>query len=271
MVSAIVLWSLALTTTAFLLGGIWNRALFPSLSFSANPRDVFLEYPLATIELYSVNLVFDTLTCVITYALLTQVKTAKIGTALVLVIFDVALAYGCAVGGLFAAFSLGPLLMSIVPIGFVVIGVVLFKKMKKKMDSLEDGPVDTVPAVIIDKRTLVTSGSGNSSSHTSYFITCEAEDGERKEYQVWDGNMYGRLTADDAEPVPIAPEKLFEILESSRSTLQRRTRRDDPELVGVRSKAEPVDQDAKQVGYLRPRCSSICVEFIHHQMEDPLR
>ena len=101
-------------------------------------------------------------------------------------------------GGLFAVFSLAPLLMSIVPIGFVVLGILFFKKMKKKMDSMEDGPVDAVPAVIIDKRTLVSRGSGNSSSHTTYFITCESEDGERKEYQIWDGNMYGRLTADDA-------------------------------------------------------------------------
>jgi hypothetical protein len=101
-------------------------------------------------------------------------------------------------GGMFAAFSLAPLLMSIVPIGFVVLGVFLFKKLKKKMDSLEDGPVETVLAVIIDKRTLVSGGGGNSSSHTGYYITCEAEDGARKEYQVWDGSMYGRLTADDA-------------------------------------------------------------------------
>jgi len=66
------------------------------------------------------------------------------------------------------------------------------------MASMENSPVEAWPAVIIDKRTHVSGGSGNSSSHTSYFITCEAEDGERKEYQVWDGNLYGRITADDA-------------------------------------------------------------------------
>ncbi len=101
-------------------------------------------------------------------------------------------------GGSFAAFSLAPLLMAVVPIGFVVFGVFLFRHLKKKMESMEDDPVNALPAVVIDKRTHVSGGGNNSSSHTSYFITCEVEDGNRKEYQVWDGAMYGRLTADDA-------------------------------------------------------------------------
>jgi hypothetical protein len=101
-------------------------------------------------------------------------------------------------GGMAAAFSLGPLLMACVPIGFVVFGVVMFRHLKKKMNSLEHDPVEALPAIVIGKRTQVSGGSGDSSSHTSYFITCEAEDGSRQEYQVWDGKLYGKLTADDA-------------------------------------------------------------------------
>jgi len=29
-------------------------------------------------------------------------------------------------------------------------------------------------------------------------VTCETEDGSRDEYQVWDGKMYGKVSAGDA-------------------------------------------------------------------------
>jgi len=101
-------------------------------------------------------------------------------------------------GGFGAAFSLAPLMMAIFPLGFVVLGVFLFRQMKNKMNSLEQGPVRSLPAVVVDKRTHVTGGGDNHSARTEYFVTYELEDGTRKEYQVWDGQMYGRLTADDA-------------------------------------------------------------------------
>lgn len=103
-----------------------------------------------------------------------------------------------AAGGAGAAFSLIPLAMSIVPIGFVVFGFFLFSKLKKRMSSFEDDPVQTLPVIVIDKRTHVWGGSGDSSAKTHYYVTCETEDGQRNEYQVWDGNLYGRMTADDA-------------------------------------------------------------------------
>lgn len=106
--------------------------------------------------------------------------------------------FGSQAGGVLGvAFMLAPLFMTIVPIGFVVLGVMMFRKTKQKMDSLEHDPVNALPVVVVDKRTEV-SGGGNSSASTSYFITCEGEDGDRQEYQVWDGKLYGRLTADDA-------------------------------------------------------------------------
>jgi len=42
----------------------------------------------------------------------------------------------------------------------------------------------TIPARIITKRTHVWGGSGNSSDHTSYYVTFEDENGERIEFSV---------------------------------------------------------------------------------------
>jgi len=100
-------------------------------------------------------------------------------------------------GGLGPAFSLAPLCMAVVPLGFVALGVFLFLKTRKKMNSIENDPVQAIAVIVVDKRTHVSGGSGDSSASTSYFLTCEDEDGERKEYQMWDGQMYGRISADD--------------------------------------------------------------------------
>lgn len=107
--------------------------------------------------------------------------------------------FGFKAGGLGgAAFSIIPALMSVVPISFVVLGMFLLLRAKKRLASFENDPVEAMPVVIVDKRTHVSGGSGNSSTNTQYYVTCEAEDGSRKEYQVWDGNLYGRMSADDA-------------------------------------------------------------------------
>jgi len=42
----------------------------------------------------------------------------------------------------------------------------------------------TIPARIITKRTHVWGGTGNSSAHTSYYVTFEDENGERIEFSV---------------------------------------------------------------------------------------
>lgn len=42
----------------------------------------------------------------------------------------------------------------------------------------------TIPARIITKRTHVWGGHGNSSAHTSYYVTFEDENGERMEFSV---------------------------------------------------------------------------------------
>ncbi len=101
-------------------------------------------------------------------------------------------------GGFGAAFSLAPLFMAIVPAAFVVLGIFMFRSLRKKMSTIEDARVEPTPVIVVDKRTHVSGGSGNSSASTNYFVTCETEDGERTEYQVWDGQLYGRMSGTDA-------------------------------------------------------------------------
>lgn len=96
------------------------------------------------------------------------------------------------------AFSNIPAIMAVVPIGFVVFGVFLFLRTKKRLASFENDPVESIPVLVVDKRTHVWGGSGDSSAQTHYYVTCEAEDGRREEYQVWDGRLYGTMSADDA-------------------------------------------------------------------------
>jgi hypothetical protein len=100
-------------------------------------------------------------------------------------------------GGPGAALGLIPLLMAIVPLGMAAVGVFLFLTVRKKMQTMETAPVVALPVIVADKRTHV-SGGGNNSARTEYFVTCELEDGSRKEYQAWDGNLYGRMAPQDA-------------------------------------------------------------------------
>lgn len=96
------------------------------------------------------------------------------------------------------AMSIIPAVFSILPMGFVVLGFFLLLQRKKKLASFEDDPLAATPVLVVDKRTHVWGGHGDSSAQTHYFVTCEAEDGNREEYQVWDGKMYGGMSAGDA-------------------------------------------------------------------------
>jgi hypothetical protein len=96
------------------------------------------------------------------------------------------------------AFALIPMLMAIVPLGMAALGVFMFLTIRKKMQTIATAPVRAVPVIVADKRTHVSGGGNNSSARTDYFVTCELEDGSRKEYQVWDGNLYGRMAPQDA-------------------------------------------------------------------------
>jgi hypothetical protein len=105
---------------------------------------------------------------------------------------------GAAAGGPGVAISIVPLLFTIFPIGFIVLGVILFRRAKGKMDKFENDPAQAIPVIVIDKRTDVWGGSGDSSAKTNYYVTCETEDGSREEYQLWDGALYGKLSSGDA-------------------------------------------------------------------------
>lgn len=57
-------------------------------------------------------------------------------------------------------------------------------------------PVMVQQCRVVDKRTEVVGGSGNSRTHTHYFITFEFEDRSRKEWRVSAG-PYGLIAAGD--------------------------------------------------------------------------
>lgn len=98
----------------------------------------------------------------------------------------------------FRGFAIIPFCMGVVPLGMLGLGGYLAITQFKKMQSLETGELTTQPAIVVGKRTMVSGGSGDSSATTSYFVTFESEDGERREHQIWDGSLYGRISEDDA-------------------------------------------------------------------------
>lgn len=79
-----------------------------------------------------------------------------------------------------------------------VIGFILFNIIKGVIGWSKNNasPVLTVPANIVTKRTMVSGGSGNSSAHTSYYITFEVDSGDRIELRV-NGREYGKLADGD--------------------------------------------------------------------------
>ncbi|PHS18988.1 MAG: hypothetical protein COA78_01085 [Blastopirellula sp.] len=105
---------------------------------------------------------------------------------------------GASSNGLGAGLGFIPMLFSVVPLGFVALGIYLFIKTQKKMSMLETAPVETLAVIVTGKRNHVSGGGQNSSASTTYFVTCEREDGSRQEYQVWDGNLFGRMSDEDA-------------------------------------------------------------------------
>lgn len=60
----------------------------------------------------------------------------------------------------------------------------------KQYASNKSKPIETVPARIIGKRPHTWGGSGDSSAHTSYYVTFELQNGERIEMPVMD-SFYG--------------------------------------------------------------------------------
>lgn len=93
--------------------------------------------------------------------------------------------------GLLIFVMLGALLM----IGSIVLVVMLIGKGAMRWHTNNQQPIQTLPAVVVTKRTRV-SGGGSSSAHTSYYATFELQTGERREFLV-PGDAYGQLAERD--------------------------------------------------------------------------
>jgi len=76
----------------------------------------------------------------------------------------------------------------VVVIFVIVIGTFLVVIGKGISENIRNSKMEevTIPARIISKRTHVWGGHGNSSAHTSYYVTFEDENGERREFSVSD-------------------------------------------------------------------------------------
>ncbi|MDF2590796.1 MAG: hypothetical protein K0S75_262 [Clostridia bacterium] len=87
-------------------------------------------------------------------------------------------------------FNAFPIIFGIIFIG--VIGMFIFGigSSIKQYASNKSKPVETLPARIIAKRPHTWGGAGDSSAHTSYYVTFELENGERIEMPV-NGDFYG--------------------------------------------------------------------------------
>ncbi|WP_256093113.1 DUF2500 domain-containing protein [Lysinibacillus sp. FSL M8-0337] len=69
------------------------------------------------------------------------------------------------------------------------------------MGKNNNSPELTVPSKIVIKRTDTRGGSGNTSAHTSYYVTFEVQSEERLELKL-DGRNYGQLAEHDFGILP---------------------------------------------------------------------
>lgn len=94
-------------------------------------------------------------------------------------------------------FSAMPLIVMVIFV--IVIGGFIFAigSSVKQYASNKAQTVETVPARVITKRPHTWGGSGDSSAHTSYYITFELENGERMEMPV-SGQFYGMNAEGDS-------------------------------------------------------------------------
>jgi hypothetical protein len=74
--------------------------------------------------------------------------------------------------------------------------IFLVAKSVRQWHSNNQQPIQTLPAVIVAKRSHVSGGSGNTSAHTTYYATFELPGGERRELHV-PSVVYGQLAEGD--------------------------------------------------------------------------
>lgn len=95
--------------------------------------------------------------------------------------------FGGLLGGAPLWFSIPFVLIFVLVIGSIVFAIVKGTARYAKNNASE---ILTVPARLIGKRTEAWGGSGDSRTRTSYYLTFEAQNGDRKELEV-SGEQYG--------------------------------------------------------------------------------
>jgi hypothetical protein len=101
-----------------------------------------------------------------------------------------------AMGGFGAAGAI-PMLMAVVPFGFVCVGIAIVVVSLKKKADFSSAPILAQAAVTTAKRTSV-SGSKDTAVRTSLFMTFEFEDGTRVELRPVAENLFGQIAEGDA-------------------------------------------------------------------------
>ncbi len=102
-----------------------------------------------------------------------------------------------AIGMISVALSMGaPGAFVLFLILFVFVGVGIAAVALFKLGRFSSAPLEHVPALVVDKRTHVAGGGGDSSAQTAYFATLERADGTRSECEVH-GARYGEIAAGD--------------------------------------------------------------------------
>jgi len=96
----------------------------------------------------------------------------------------------------FNDFSFASIFISI--IFLIVIGGILFTVFNSilQWSKNNNSPVLTVPAKVVTKRSNTRGGSGNTSAHTSYYVTFEVQSGDRLELKM-NGRDFGLLADGD--------------------------------------------------------------------------
>jgi hypothetical protein len=89
------------------------------------------------------------------------------------------------------------MMFAIVPLGFVVIGVLMLVATLQKAAKFRSSDSIGQPAIIRAKRTEVSGGGRDSSATTSYYITAEFETGDRQEFAA-ESDLYARVAEGDA-------------------------------------------------------------------------
>lgn len=98
---------------------------------------------------------------------------------------------------MFAAFQASaPAPFSFFPLIFLAAGGFLLVKTLTRTSRLASAELTRVPALVVDERIQVSGGSGDSSSHTTYYVSLETADGERVEYESR-GRLNGAITSGD--------------------------------------------------------------------------